>query len=230
MVFTNEASYAVSTAYGTAEVAGVAVSLTPPAHARIKGQRLTLRHTTQVLVVAGAVSLVAVVPVLVVSLNLTLVAPAAQHCILGLALLISSSWQALRWYGPKLGKTRIMPFFVSLLVANVLQAIGTIVNAKWVNDRNVAAGHLCTAQGGIKQAGNVGMALWCVLRFIDSIMRRPTIPDTRSRCAQVLHVVTPCLYVAFQAACDPERAHVLGATRSWLVSGCVCCGYRSIGD
>lgn len=53
-----------------------------------------------------------------------------------------------------------MPFFVSLLVANVLQAIGTIINAKWVNERTVVAGHICTAQGGIKQAGNVGMALW----------------------------------------------------------------------
>ncbi|TBU23649.1 hypothetical protein BD311DRAFT_703548 [Dichomitus squalens] len=105
----NEASYGAQTSYGSAEVAGVAV-----------------------LVVAGAISLVAVVPLIV----------------------------SLRWYGPKLGKTRIMPFFVSLLVANVLQAIGTIINSKWVNDRNVVAGHLCTAQGGIKQAGNVGMALW----------------------------------------------------------------------
>ncbi|KAM5531402.1 hypothetical protein V8D89_014926 [Ganoderma adspersum] len=109
IVHTNEASYGASATYGTAEVAGVAV-----------------------LVVAGAFSLVAVVPVLA----------------------------ALRWYGPKLGQTRIMPFFVSLLVANVLQAVGTIINAKWVNDRNVVAGHICTAQGGIKQAGNVGMALW----------------------------------------------------------------------
>ena len=72
------------------------------------------------------------------------------------------------WYGPKLRKTRIMPFFVSLLVANVLQAIGTIMNSKWVNDRNVVAGHLCTAQGGIKQAGNVGMALWYVLKSFDT--------------------------------------------------------------
>ncbi len=63
-----------------------------------------------------------------------------------------------------------MPFFVSLLVANVLQAIGTIINAKWVNDRNVVAGHLCTAQGGIKQAGNVGMALWCVRRSHEGII------------------------------------------------------------
>ena len=56
-----------------------------------------------------------------------------------------------------------MPFFVSLLVANVLQAIGTLINGRWVTDRNVEAGHLCTAQGGIKQAGNVGMALWYTL-------------------------------------------------------------------
>ena len=68
--------------------------------------------------------------------------------------------QVLRWYGPKLANTRIMPFFVSLLLANVLQAIGTLINGRWVTERAVVPGHLCTAQAGIKQAGNVGMALW----------------------------------------------------------------------
>ncbi|KAI0746923.1 hypothetical protein C8Q80DRAFT_1105630 [Daedaleopsis nitida] len=68
----------------------------------------------------------------------------------------------LRWYGPKLDNTRLMPFFVSLLVANVLQAIGAIINSKWMTARNVVEGPLCSAQGGIKQAGNLGVAVWCV--------------------------------------------------------------------
>ena len=68
--------------------------------------------------------------------------------------------QVIRWLGPKLGGTRIMPFFVSLLVANILQAIGTLINSEWVNKRNAVSGGLCSAQGGIKQAGNVGIALW----------------------------------------------------------------------
>ncbi|RDX54648.1 hypothetical protein OH76DRAFT_985365 [Lentinus brumalis] len=102
--------YYTSTAtYGSAEVAGVAM-----------------------LVVAGAISLAAVVPVLAI----------------------------MRWFGPKLANTRIMPFFVSLLLANVLQAIGTLINSRWVHERSAVPGSLCSAQGGIKQAGNVGMALW----------------------------------------------------------------------
>lgn len=60
-----------------------------------------------------------------------------------------------------LRNTRILPFFVSLLAANVLQAIGTLINGKWAVDGIVVDGPLCHAQGGIKQAGNVAMALWC---------------------------------------------------------------------
>ena len=34
------------------------------------------------------------------------------------------------------------------------------MSVKWVTDRAVVAGHYCSFQGGLKQAGNVGMALW----------------------------------------------------------------------
>ena len=54
----------------------------------------------------------------------------------------------------------VMPYFVSLLVANLLQAAGAMINAKWIADRAVEAGTLCSVQGGLKQAGNVGTALW----------------------------------------------------------------------
>ncbi len=53
-----------------------------------------------------------------------------------------------------------MPYFVSLLVANIFQSIGSAMNAKWIADRAVVEGDFCRLQGGIKQAGNVGMALW----------------------------------------------------------------------
>ncbi|KAI0646424.1 hypothetical protein C8Q79DRAFT_909633 [Trametes meyenii] len=66
----------------------------------------------------------------------------------------------MKWRCHKLRNTRIVPFFVSLLVANLLQAIGTLINGKWAVDRAVHDGSLCRAQGGIKQAGNVAMALW----------------------------------------------------------------------
>ncbi|KAJ8488852.1 hypothetical protein ONZ51_g3327 [Trametes cubensis] len=97
--------------YGTAQLAGVAF-----------------------LVIAGAISCAAVVPVLVLV--------------------------ATKWRYNNLRNTRIVPFCVSLLLANLLQAIGTLINGKWVTDRTVHDGPLCRAQGGIKQAGNVAMALW----------------------------------------------------------------------
>ena len=57
----------------------------------------------------------------------------------------------------------IMPYFVSLLIANLLQAVGAMINAKWITERAVEAGALCSFQGGVKQAGNVGTALWYVM-------------------------------------------------------------------
>ncbi|EKM56553.1 uncharacterized protein PHACADRAFT_253748 [Phanerochaete carnosa HHB-10118-sp] len=66
----------------------------------------------------------------------------------------------------------VMPYFVSLLVANLLQAIGAMVNVRWITDRAVEPGTLCSFQGGVKQAGNVGTAVWsfilsvCVFRIL----------------------------------------------------------------
>ncbi|KAI0827070.1 hypothetical protein BC628DRAFT_1318954 [Trametes gibbosa] len=59
-----------------------------------------------------------------------------------------------------LRNTRIVPFFASLLIANILQAVGTLMNGKWAMHRTVVSGPFCRVQGGIKQAGNVAMALW----------------------------------------------------------------------
>ncbi|KAJ7249384.1 hypothetical protein C8J57DRAFT_1669033 [Mycena rebaudengoi] len=56
--------------------------------------------------------------------------------------------------------THINGYFNALLLANALQAIGTAMNLKWAADGGVTAGGLCTAQGGIKQAGNIATALW----------------------------------------------------------------------
>ena len=69
------------------------------------------------------------------------------------------SQAALKRHGLSLGN-RAVPYFVSLLAANFLQAIGSLMNLKWVVDRTVIAGAYCSLQGSIKQSGNVGMALW----------------------------------------------------------------------
>jgi len=57
-------------------------------------------------------------------------------------------------------RTNLAPYLISLLFANVLQAIGTIMNARWVKDGIVVNGSFCEVQGGIKNAANVGTAIW----------------------------------------------------------------------
>ncbi|KAE9391097.1 hypothetical protein BT96DRAFT_945625 [Gymnopus androsaceus JB14] len=50
-----------------------------------------------------------------------------------------------------------------LLLANVLQSTGTVMSLKWALRDEVVAGTFCGIQGGIKQAGNVGTAVWSFL-------------------------------------------------------------------
>jgi len=58
------------------------------------------------------------------------------------------------------GNTHINGYFRSLLVANAVQAFGTALNFKWAVDGGVQPGLFCSAQGGIKQGGNIATALW----------------------------------------------------------------------
>jgi hypothetical protein len=53
---------------------------------------------------------------------------------------------------------------VSLLITDLVQAAGGIMNVKWVIEDHVALGGYCTSQGAIKQVGNLGTALWSLVR------------------------------------------------------------------
>src|SRR5262249_44584405 len=75
--------------------------------------------------------------------------------------------------------TQILGSLISLSVSNVVQATGTVMSIRWVGLGGVFAGNFCSAQGwywfrplcpftyddaaGIKQAGNVGNALWSLV-------------------------------------------------------------------
>jgi hypothetical protein len=79
--------------------------------------------------------------------------------------------------------THIPALFGSLITSNLLQSIGTLINLRWVLAGGVSSGKLCSAQGasvakrilafspphhyvgGIKQAGNVGTAVWWAMNF-----------------------------------------------------------------
>jgi len=61
----------------------------------------------------------------------------------------------------RLGEYTYIPtLFGSLITSNLLQCIGTLFNLRWVLERGVTPGTLCSVQGGLKQAGNVGTAVW----------------------------------------------------------------------
>ncbi|GAW06058.1 hypothetical protein LENED_007951 [Lentinula edodes] len=55
--------------------------------------------------------------------------------------------------------THVHCYFVNLLIFDLIQAIGGMIDVKWVADAGVTEGSLCTAQGILKQMGDVGVAL-----------------------------------------------------------------------
>ncbi|KAI0256435.1 hypothetical protein BJV78DRAFT_1278922 [Lactifluus subvellereus] len=57
-------------------------------------------------------------------------------------------------------RTHVVFYFVSLLLTDVLQAIGSIITSAWIRDEAVVYGSLCTAQGVIKHMADVGIAIW----------------------------------------------------------------------
>ena len=60
-------------------------------------------------------------------------------------------------------RTHVASYLVCLLLSNVLQAIATIMNARWVEKGGVDNGGFCSFQGGLKNAANVGTALWTLI-------------------------------------------------------------------
>ncbi|KAK0441924.1 hypothetical protein EV421DRAFT_1904510 [Armillaria borealis] len=55
--------------------------------------------------------------------------------------------------------THIHYYFVNLLACDLIQAIGGIMDIRWIAEANVTEGPFCTAQGIFKQLGDLGVAL-----------------------------------------------------------------------
>ncbi|TFY74214.1 hypothetical protein EWM64_g9798 [Hericium alpestre] len=70
---------------------------------------------------------------------------------------------ALASRGPaKTAQTNLLSFVNCLLLANGIQAVGSLFSTQWVIQGAVTSGSLCSFQGAVKQAGNVGAAVWHV--------------------------------------------------------------------
>lgn len=60
-------------------------------------------------------------------------------------------------------RTHVAAYFVSLLLCDLLQAIGSIFNANWIRLMGVEVGDICVLQGVFKQASDVGAACWTLV-------------------------------------------------------------------
>ncbi|KAG9045607.1 hypothetical protein FS842_001146, partial [Serendipita sp. 407] len=96
-----------------------------------------------------------------------LVAAGALSLISVVALLIIMAISAYRSKGSQddhvFVRTHVAAYFVSLLICDLMQGIGSLVNIAWINNKGVTNNSLCVAQGAIKQTGNVGTALWSLV-------------------------------------------------------------------
>ena len=57
-------------------------------------------------------------------------------------------------------RTHVAAYFFSLLLCDLTQSIGALLNTRWIAQGGLEIGSYCTAQAVIKQTGNVGTALW----------------------------------------------------------------------
>lgn len=83
----------------------------------------------------------------------------------GLLIAIASSWWNTRKSkDPHLFvRTGVAPYFVSMLVCDVLQSVGSIMNTRWVQSSSVHVGAFCTSQAVMKHVADIGVAIWALV-------------------------------------------------------------------
>ncbi|KAJ7794978.1 hypothetical protein B0H14DRAFT_2392133 [Mycena olivaceomarginata] len=88
--------------------------------------------------------------------------------VVGLLLAISlSAFNTRSWTTDKhphlFVRTHVAAYFISLLLSDLIQAIGSILNARWIRDMAVVVGDVCTLQGVLKQTADVATAFWTLV-------------------------------------------------------------------
>ncbi|KAF8893925.1 hypothetical protein BD779DRAFT_1660755 [Infundibulicybe gibba] len=77
-------------------------------------------------------------------------------------------------------RTHVAAYFVSLLICDLLQALGSILNLRWIQAIAIEYGDICVLQGVLKQTSDVGTAVWTLviglhtfcLLFLEMRLRR----------------------------------------------------------
>ncbi|KAF8513966.1 hypothetical protein JB92DRAFT_178977 [Gautieria morchelliformis] len=60
-------------------------------------------------------------------------------------------------------RTHVVAYFISLLICDIISAVGSLMTAHWISRGGVFLDGFCTAQGALKNTGNVGTALWTMV-------------------------------------------------------------------
>ncbi|KAF8587112.1 hypothetical protein K439DRAFT_858722 [Ramaria rubella] len=60
-------------------------------------------------------------------------------------------------------RNHVVAYFVSLLLCDFISANGALLNGRWIGLGGIQIGAFCTAQGALKNVGNVGTALWSMI-------------------------------------------------------------------
>ncbi|KAJ6495634.1 hypothetical protein C8R47DRAFT_366042 [Mycena vitilis] len=60
-------------------------------------------------------------------------------------------------------RTHVAAYFISLLLSDLMQAIGSILNVRWIRDMAVVVGDVCVYTGVLKQTADVATAFWTLV-------------------------------------------------------------------
>ncbi|OCH89019.1 hypothetical protein OBBRIDRAFT_794688 [Obba rivulosa] len=72
-----------------------------------------------------------------------------------------SAWNTRKSANPNLFiRSRVAAYFISLLLCDLCQGVGSLMNSRWYMNGAVTYEPFCTAQGALKQIADVGNAYW----------------------------------------------------------------------
>jgi len=86
-------------------------------------------------------------------------------------------------------------YMLSLFSYDILQAVGGILNVRWAHDGTVTTGPYCTAQGILKQSGELGVALITLILAVHTFMTALWQVGSKAHCFAFCIVALTCLFV-----------------------------------
>ncbi|KAF7333105.1 Git3 domain-containing protein [Mycena venus] len=101
-------------------------------------------HGVTVLIVVSCLSLAAVVSLLLA---------------ISLSAFNTRAWKT-HQHAHLFVRSHVAAYLISLLFSDIIQAVGSILNARWILEMTVVVGDVCTIQGVLKQTADVATAFW----------------------------------------------------------------------